>query len=131
MDISTDNNDIISSLTRYKKHKYFFIITSLLFSSSFTDETNVLFISRTGLNDANKALINGKFYQTLGVINLSEIYNLENIKGNSRWIDTVFSVWGMLNFSFLLVNDKAELISFPGSEQKIPVSNFKIQVIER
>ena len=56
---------------------------SLLFSLSFTDETNIIFISCSGLND-------GKLSEMLGVINLSEIYSLENIKGNSRWVNTVF-----------------------------------------
>ena len=83
----------------------------------------------------------------LGVINLSEIYNLENIKGDSRWVNTVFdkyiqksdhfafgfitdSVRDILNFSFSLLNDKAELISFPSSEQKVTVLNFKMQFIK-
>lgn len=62
----------------------------MLFSSSLTDDTNFIFISRSGLNDAIKALINGKLIQTLGVINLLEIRNLENIKGNSRWVNAIF-----------------------------------------
>ena len=140
--ISIDNNEIISLLTRYKKHQYRLIITSLLFSSSFTDEPNVIFISCSGLNDTIKALINRKLYKMLGVINLSEIYNLEN-----RWVNTVFdkdikksdhfafgfitdSVRDILKFSFSLLNDKVEIISFTSSEQKMPVLNFKIQVIK-
>ena len=147
IDISIDNNEIISLLTRYKKHQYRLIITSLLFSSSFTDELNVIFISCSGLNDAIKALINGKLYKMLGVINLSEIYNLENIKDDPRWVNTVFdkdikksdhfafgfitdSVRGILKFSFSLLIDKVELISFTSSEQKMLVLNFKIQVIK-
>ena len=91
IDISIDNKEIISSLSRYKKNKYCFIITFLLFGSSFTDNTNVIFISVGSLNNAKKALINTKIYETLGVINLSEIYNLENIKGNSRSVNAVFN----------------------------------------
>ena len=62
----------------------------MLFSSSLTDDTNFIFISCSGLNDAIKALINVKLIQTLGVINLLEIRNLENIKGNSRWVNAIF-----------------------------------------
>lgn len=51
---------------------------------------SVLFISCSGLDDAKKALINGKLYETLGAINLSDIRNLENIQGDSRWINTIF-----------------------------------------
>ena len=81
------------------------------------------------------------------MINLSEIYNLENIKSDSRWVNAVFDkgiqksdhftfsfiiagVQDILNFSFLLLNNKANLISFPSNEQKVPVLNFKIQVIK-
>lgn len=81
----------------------------------------------------------------LGVINLSEICNLEDIKGNTRWLNTVFTEYIQksdhfafdfitdsvhIKISFLLLNYEVELISFPSCEQKIPVLNFKIQVIK-
>ena len=130
-----------------QKNKYCFIITSFLLSLSFKVETNVIFMLCSGLNGAKKALINGKLYEMLGVSNLSEICKLKNIRGSSRWVNAVsdkdikksdhfaFSlitgnVWDAWNFSFSLLNDKAELISFPSSKQKVPVLNFKIQVIK-
>ena len=70
--INIGNSEIISSLTRYKK----------FFSSSFTDKTNVIFILCSDPKDARKELINRKLYETLGVVNLAETYNLENTKDN-------------------------------------------------
>ena len=44
---------------KFKKFKYRFLIENLLFSSSFTNYTNVLFITCSELNDAKVSLING------------------------------------------------------------------------
>ena len=58
-----------------KRNKYRFIANSLLFSSSIKDHTKVIFITRNGLNDAKDILINGKIFQAIGVIYISEIKN--------------------------------------------------------
>ena len=117
IEISINNNEIIATLARYKQHKYRFIIMPLLFSSSYTDDTYAILIPCSSLNSPKKALINGETYETLEVINLSEVRNLENAKSNSKWVDTVFdkdikksdhfafgfitdSIWDILNFSF-------------------------------
>lgn len=42
------------------------------------------------LTTQKKALINGKLYETLGAINLSDIRSLENIQGDSRCINIIF-----------------------------------------
>ena len=64
------------------------------------------------------------------------------IKDDSRWVNTIFdkdiqksdhfalsfitdSVCDILGFSISLLNDKAELISFPDNEQIVPVLSFK------
>ena len=117
IEISINNNEIIGTLARYKQHKYRFIIMPLLFSSSYTDDTYGILIPCSSLNSPKEALINGETYETLEVINLSEVRNLENFKSDSKWVDTVFdkdsqksdhfafgliidSIWGILNFSF-------------------------------
>lgn len=117
IEISINNNEIIATLARYKQHKYRFIIMPLLFSSSYTDDTYARLIPCSSLNSPKEALINGETYETLEVINLSEVRNLENAKSNSKWVDTVFdkdikksdhfafgfitdSIWDILNFSF-------------------------------
>ena len=79
MEIHLSDNNIISTLTKYKKYKYRFIITGLLFSSSFINDTHVFFITCNELNDSRKASINRKIYNTLGIINISQIKNWDKI----------------------------------------------------
>ena len=38
-----------------------------------------------GSNDAKEALINGKIYHVIGVINISQIKGWQNIKNTSHW----------------------------------------------
>ena len=66
------------------------MITSLLLSASFHQTTNVIFITYNGLNDTRKALINGKIYNILGVINLTEEASFDLIKGSSKWLNIIF-----------------------------------------
>ena len=46
---------------------------NLLFSSSIQKDTNVIFITKNGLNKAKEILINEKLFQGIGVIYTSEI----------------------------------------------------------
>ena len=54
----------------------------MLFSSSITKETEIIFKSFDGLNDAKQSLINSRLYKSLGVIYLNEIKNWDIKKGN-------------------------------------------------
>ena len=82
--------EIQSKLLFYsKKYKYRFIANSLLFSSSIGKDTNVIFITTNGLNDAKDILINGKIFQGIGVIYTSEIEGWEKIKNKSHWTNVV------------------------------------------
>ena len=58
----------------FKKYKCRFIANSLLFSSAIKEDTNAIFITTNGLNDAKDILINNKLFQGIGVIYISEIY---------------------------------------------------------
>ena len=62
-----------------KNYKYRFIANSLLFSLSIQKDTNIIFITTNGLNDAKEILINRKLFQGIAVIYLSEIDSWENI----------------------------------------------------
>ena len=101
----------------------------------FTDETNVVFITCGGLNDAKKALFNEKIYDMLGVINMSDMHNLDNIKVKSKWVNAAFNedikksnhfafgftmdnIHDILSFSSSLLNNKANLITFLSTEEK-------------
>ena len=82
--------EIQSKLLFYsKKYKYRFIANSLLFSSSIGKDTNVIFITTNGLNDAKDILINGKIFQGIGVIYTSENEGWEKIKNKSHWTNVV------------------------------------------
>ena len=74
-----------------KKYKYRFIANSLLFSSWIVKDTNVIFITTNGLNDAKDILINGKIFQGIGIIYVSEIENWEKIKQESHWTNVILT----------------------------------------
>ena len=82
--------DIQTKLLFYsKKYKYRFIANSLLFSSSIKEDTKVIFITTNGLNDAKDILINGKIFEGIGVIYVSEIENWDKIKNESHWTNVI------------------------------------------
>ena len=43
---------------------------------------------------------------------------------------TTTNLHDILNFEFILFDDKAELINFPKTEDKVPILTFTIQVIK-
>ena len=61
-----------------KKTKYRFIPNSILFSSSVQEETEVIFLVVTGLNDARDIFINGKIYKSIGCIYTASIEGWNN-----------------------------------------------------
>ena len=79
--IKINNSEIQNALALYsKKYNYRFIANNLLFSSSIQQDTNVAFITKTGLNDAKEILINGKIFQEIAIIYLSEVSGWKNIE---------------------------------------------------
>ena len=65
VEISIKSNTIVADLNQYKCYMYYFLMNNLLFSASATNNTNVIFISCNGLNDAKESLIHGKIYKTI------------------------------------------------------------------
>ena len=57
-----------------------FTLDGLLFSSVIKNNTEKIFVTTSGLIDAKCGLINGKQYQTIGVINLNKSKNWNEIK---------------------------------------------------
>ena len=148
VDISIKDCEVNTFLSRYRWYKYLFAIDNLLFSSPLINNTNVIFVSCNGLNEAKESLINGKLFKTLGVINIAEIKHWDIIKGTSKWANAVFTdsenpvtvshfafafattnLHDILNFEFILLDGKAKLINFLVTEDKVPVLNFTIQVV--
>ena len=93
-------------------------------------------------------LINGKPFQGIGAIYISETKNWDEIKNKSHWInvkltDSLIPIAAkhfafafetqdfnnLPNFQYSLLNDKGELIKFADGETKIPALNFSIQVV--
>ena len=131
-----------------KKYKYRFIANGFLFTSSIKEDTKVIFIAINGLNDAKDILINGKIFQGIVVICISEIENWNKIKKESHWTnviltDSVFPIaakhfafgfettdlHNLLNFEHSLIKEQGKLLEFKQGEDKIPALNFTIQVI--
>ena len=65
---------------KYKKNSVKFSLKGLLFLSAIKYETEKIFVTVGGLMNAKYSLINGKLYQTIGVINLNKIKNCNKIK---------------------------------------------------
>ena len=132
-----------------KKYKYRFIANSLLFSSSIKEDTKTIFITTNGLNDTKDLLINGKIFQGISVIYISEIENWDKIKNESYWTNIILTnstypiaakhfgfgfqttdLHNLLNFECSLLNDEGRLLESKQVEDKIPEVNFTIQVIQ-
>ena len=85
IDIRITDPEIQTKLLYYsKRFKYRFIANSSLFSSSIKKDTNIIFITTNGLNDAKEILINSKIFQGIGVIYISEIENWDKMKNESH-----------------------------------------------
>ena len=87
--ISSDNT--IQELTKYRKYRYRFVLESLLFSSNFENNTDVIFVSCEGLSNAKEALINSKLQTVLGVCYLNELQNWELVKGQPKRLQAVLA----------------------------------------
>ena len=64
---------------------------SLLITSSAVQDTNVIFLICNGRNDARDCLINGKLHKSISVININEIKDWTELKGEFQWINIIFN----------------------------------------
>ena len=125
------------------------MLKNVLFSAAITSDTQNIFVTCQNLNSAKKALINGKIYDLLAIINLSEIKNRETIKGKSIYInakidDTHYMQnakhFGfnfktrlpieILEFTCELLDDKVEKIVFKMGEKKVPALDIQIDILK-
>ena len=93
-------------------------------------------------------LMNGKLFQGIKAIYISEIENWDRIKNKSHWLNVkrtdslipiaakhfafVFETQdfnNLLKFEYSLLNNKGELLKFADGKTKIPALNFSIQVV--
>ena len=73
--IKTENDKIQNMLEKYKQYQTRFNLEGRLFSSLMINDMEIIFVTTSELFDAKYSLVNGKLYQTIGVINLNEIEN--------------------------------------------------------
>ena len=90
LDIDIRSNYMTEKINSYKGHVYQVLIRNLLFSANITNKTQQLFIVCYNLDSAKNALINGKLYSILGIVNLSEINNWDIVKGKSVYVSVKF-----------------------------------------
>ena len=148
--VSISSDAVIQQLIKFKNYKYRFCLESFMFSSNIENETDVILLVSNGLNNAKKALIKQNIESTLGVCFLTEIKDWDIIKGQSKRTQAVFSdvedvgqqtahfafpfttknISDLLNFSVTLVDGSGQNIKFPSDEKKLPIINFKIQIIK-
>ena len=151
LDIKITDNEIFKKLIfkENRRIKYRFIPNSILLSSSVQEETQVIFLTVSGLNEARYILINGKVYKAIGCIFTNEMEGWDKIKKTtSNWVsckltnsryphaakhlafvfDTT-SLNTLLSFTLNLIDQTVKEITFLDGEQKVPPLNFTIQII--
>ena len=147
LEIDLHSNYLNQKINDYKGFTFEVILRNLLFSSSIKNDTQNIFVTCQNLNSAEKALINGKIYDILGVVNLREIKNWETIKLNFIYVNVKFDdshfmenakhlgfnfktsfPTEFLEFICELLDDKANPIKFVSGEQKVPVLDLQIDI---
>ena len=150
--IEIKDDRILNTLKKYKNVIYSITPLSLLFPASVkTDnDTKQIFVTCRELNDIKKALINGKIYGLLSIIDLNKIDNWQEIKGQLTWISAAFkdqkeinnnshicfpfatkSLNDLVSFSIYLIDVNNKEISFTAGEKKMSILNFQIHVFLR
>ena len=116
---------------------------------NFENNTDVIFVSNEGLSNANKALINSKLQNVLGVCYLHELKSWKEVRGQPKRSQAIFvdseqqqkashlafafitrSLSDLLNFTVTLLGGNGKKIAYPDNEKKIPIIGFKIQIIK-
>ena len=72
----------------FLKNTGMFYITplGLLFPALLKNDTKQIFITGKELNRVKKAILNGKIYDLIAIIELNKISNWTDIKGQSIWV---------------------------------------------
>ena len=123
---------------------------SLLFPASTTNDIKQIFITCRELNDVKKALLSGKIYELLAIIDLDKIDNWDEMKRQSTLINAAFkdhkeinnnshlcfpfmtkSLNDLVSFVIYLIDDDNKELTFKTDEKKISILNFQIDVFLR
>ena len=114
------------------------------------NDTKKIFITGKELSGVKKPILNEKVYELISIIDLDEISNWKDIKGQSIWISVSFkdqqeinnnshlcfpfltrSLNDLTSFSIYLQDDQNKEIKFSSDEQKINILNFQIDIYLR
>ena len=148
IEIKIENDKIQDMFEKYKKNPVKFTLAGLLFLSAIKNETEKIFVTTNGLIDAKYDLIDGKLYQAIGIINMNEIKNQNEIKKSSQWLNVNFQAQGnnrdakhfsynlitkhtgdVLNFTLKLIDDENKEIKFEDKEKKCPIVNILLEFL--
>ena len=149
LDVDIRSDYMTEKINSFKGYLYEVCVKNLLFSAGMKNDTQQIFIVRYNLDSAKKALINGKTYSLLGIINLSEVKNWEEVKGKSVYVsvkfDDISSIESSNHFAFKfktsfpteilefkieLLDDQAKQVGFNSSETKVPAVDIQIDILK-
>ena len=150
LDIDIRSNYMTEIINDFKYYVYQVMLKNILFSANIVNNTQQIFITCYNLDSAKKALINGKLYSILGIINLSEIKNWEEVKGKSIYVNAKFdditaNTESAIHFGFKfnsaypteffefkieLLDDQAKKIEFADGEKKVPALDLQINILK-
>ena len=149
INISMNSNKLLKKSGKYEKNKYRFVLENFLFSSNFTNETDVIFLCCDGLSKAKEALINSELEKVLGVTYLSKVPNWSLTKGQTKRFQEIFvdsefqtkpphllfafttsNLSDLLSFTVTLLDSDGKEIKFPRDEKKIPTIGYRTETIK-
>ena len=150
LDIDIRSNYMTEKINDFKYYVYQVMIKNILFSANIINDTQQVFIICYNLDSAKKALINGKLYSILGIINISEIKNWEQVKGKSIYVNAKFdditsNIENAKHFAFKfntafpteifefkieLLDDQAKRINFASGETNVPTLDIQIDILK-
>ena len=148
IEIKIEGNRIQNLFDNYKNNKIRFRPIGLLLASSRVNDTEKIFLQKTGLKSAKYALLNEEYKQIIGIANLNQIKNWEILKTSSKWVDITFQEQkdnkntlhssfrfvsnnkdDALNFSLKLVDSNDKIVKFTENEKKYPILEFIIEFL--
>ena len=149
LEVNLNSNYLSKIIHDYKGYIFEVRLINILFSSNITNDTQNIFITCQNLTSANKALINDKIYYLLGIINLNEIKQWNEMKGKSLYVNakiddshymqtakpfgfafkTSFPT-EFLEFTCKFLDDQAKKTEFADGEEKVPIIDLEINIIK-
>ena len=148
LEINLNSNYLTKIIHDYKGFVFEIRLINVHFSANIENETQNIFLTCQNLTSAKKALINNKIYYLLGIINLNEIKQWNEMKGkcyvnakidDSHYMETAkhfgFSFktcfpTEFLEFTCDFLDDKDEKIKFADGEEKVPIIDLRIDKLK-